>query len=256
MRRNGATDGRRPRNALVTVIVCNHNHGRFLTEAVESVATQTHDRIELLLVDDGSTDGSPAVMEHLLRRFRTRFDPMETVLRSENNGQLACLNASLDRIRGDLTVVLDADDVLRPTYLEESIAALHRHRRSDPSVAGVYSDCELMDRQGRVLVTGTSVPWDRDLLARSSYIPGCAVTLSAPLRAAAPFDESIRVGTKHHRWLRLSGAGWTARHLPRPLFSYRLHDGNNSGIGERLLPKLNGHRDSEQALARVWPTAG
>lgn len=256
MTRHGAPAARQPHSdALVSVIVCNYNHACFLEQAIDSLAQQTHRPIELLLVDDASTDTSRAVMARLARRFRTRFAGIKTLLRNENAGQLACLNVSLNRVRGDLAVVFDADDLLYPAFLEESIDALREHRRRDPSVAVVYTDCGLIDSEGRPLGIGRSVAWDRDLLERSSYIPGCAVTLSAALRAAAPFDESIRVGTKHHRWLRLNEAGWKGCHLPRPLFSYRLHASNNSGIGARLLPELNGRRASERLLGRVWPTA-
>ncbi len=85
--------------------------------------------------------------------------------------------------------------------------------------------------------------------------PVAPVTLTAAVRAGAPFDESVRVGTKHHKWRRLSAAGWRGHHLPLPLFSYRLHATNISGIGRRLLPELTRSQESEWHLARIWPTA-
>jgi glycosyltransferase involved in cell wall biosynthesis len=254
MRRNGQPLWREP-DPLVSVIVCNYNHGRYLERAIESLAEQTHRPIELQLVDDASTDASRTVMSRLARRFRTRFAAVNAFHRCRNAGKLACLNETVGRVRGDLAVVFDADDLLLPTFLEESIGALRAHRERDRSVAFVYTDCELIDSGGRVLGVGKSLPWDRELLERSSYIPGCAVTLAAALRAAAPFDESVRVGTKHHTWLRLKSAGWRGHHLPRPLFSYRLHSANISGIGARLLPELGRRRGSERVLGHFWPTA-
>lgn len=239
---------------LVSVIVSNYNYGRYLERAVESLAAQTHGPIELHLVDDASTDASRPLIARLARRFRSRFAAMRTSFREQNRGSLACLNSVLGGVGGDLAVVFDADDVLCPTFLEQSIRALNSHREGDPSVAFVYTDCELIDCDGRPIGIGRSVGWDVELLERSSYIPGCALTVASALRAAAPFDESIRVGTKHHRWLRLSRAGWKGRHLHGPLFSYRLHADNNSGIGARLLPELNG-RACERELATVWPTS-
>ncbi|MGH2991958.1 MAG: glycosyltransferase [Solirubrobacterales bacterium] len=255
MRQKSTSAAREPHpDPLVSVIVCNYNHGRYLERAIESLAHQTHGPIELHFVDDASTDASRPVMARLARRFRTRFAGIEALLRKQNAGKLACLNASLNRVNGDLAVVFDADDLLCPNFLEESIDALRAHREREPSVAFVYTDCELIDSEGRVLGVGRSLPWDRDLLERSSYIPDCAVTLAAALRAGAPYDESVRVGTKHHKWLRLKQAGWKGRHLPRPLFSYRLHASNNSGIGTRLLPELNRRRGSDRLLGRAWPT--
>ena len=244
-----------PAEPLVTVVVCSYNHGRYLERAISSLAAQTHEPIELLLVDDASTDASGPLIERLADRFRARFERFETLLRPRNTGKLACLNASLDRVSGELVIVFDSDDKLFPGFIEESIEALRAQRQRDPSVAFVYSDCELIDSEDRVLGIGRSMPWDRDLLERSSYVPGCALSLTAALRAEAPFDESIRVGTKHHKWLRLSSAGWKGHHLSRPLFSYRLHASNISGIGRRLLPELTEEPGAERHLARVWPTA-
>ena len=242
-------------NPLVSVVVSNYNHGQYLGEAIESLARQTHRCIELHLIDDGSTDASRPLISRLAARFRSRFARISTHFEEENVGQLACLNRHLDRVRGELAVVFDADDVLFPNFLEESIDALRSFRGQDPSVAFVYPDCELIDREGRALGVGRALPWNGELLERSSYVPGCALTLTTALRGAAPFDESIRVATKHHRWRLIRQDGWQGRHLRRPLFSYRLHAGNNSGIGARLLPELNGDRASERVLAEVWPTA-
>ena len=256
MRQSRRGSRRRPNaGLLVSVVVCNYNQGRYLERAIESLAQQTHHSIELWLVDDGSTDGSPALMTRLARRLRERFAAIELLLRRNNAGQLACLNVALNQARGTLTVVFDADDLLAPTFVAGSVEAMRSHRERDPSVGFVYTDCELVDSEDRLLGIGRSVPWDGALLERSSYIPGCAATLTTALHTGMPFDESIRVGTKHHRWLRLNEAGWTGHHLARPLFSYRLHAGNNSGIGARLLPELDGRPGSERLLGRVWPTA-
>jgi glycosyltransferase involved in cell wall biosynthesis len=240
---------------MVSVIVCNYNYGRYLERAVESLALQTHPAIELVLVDDGSSDNSRSAIARVAERFRSRFHAVETILQNGNSGKLACTNAALERVRGEFSLVLDADDLLAPTFLEESLRALRAHRRRDPSVAFIYTNCRLIDSHERVLGAGRSLPWDRSLLERSSYIPGCAVTLSAALRAAAPFDESIRVGTKHHVYLRLCAAGWEGRHLPRQLFSYRLHASNLSGIGARLLPSARGSATIDPLLGEHWPTA-
>ncbi len=241
--------------ALVSVIVPNYNYGRYLERAIESLALQTHPAIELWLVDDASSDNSRSAIARVAERFRARFHSIETILRNENTGKLACINATLERTRGEFVLVLDADDLLAPGFLEKSLRALSAHRRRNPSVAFIYTNCQLIDSRERVLGVGRSLPWDRSLLERSSYIPGCAVTLSAALRAAAPFDESIRVGTKHHVYLQLCTAGWEGRHLPRQLFSYRLHASNLSGIGRRLLPTAGRRANINPLLGDHWPTA-
>ena len=242
--------------SLVSVFVCNHNYGRYLERAVESIALQTHPAIELWLIDDGSSDTSLSVITRLAGRFQARFHAVETILRDENEGKLACLNASLGAARGEFVLVFDADDVLAPTFVEESIRAFRTHQQRSPSVGFIYTNCRLIDAHERVLGIGRSLPWDPTLLEQSSYIPGCALTLAAALQAEAPFDESIRVGTKHHIYRRLWAAGWEGRHLPQPLFSYRLHASNVSGIGTRLLPAAEDTKAIEPLLGEHWQTAG
>ena len=98
---------------LASVVVNNHNYGRFLAEAVESALEQTHPQTEVVVVDDGSTDDSRAVLE----RFR---DDVEVVLK-ENGGQRSAFNAGLARSRGELVCFLDADDALDPTAIERAV---------------------------------------------------------------------------------------------------------------------------------------
>ena len=67
--------------------------------------------------------------------------------------------------------------------------------------------------------------------ARIVYI--ASLCLAAPVLEAAPYDEAIRKGTKHHKWKKIVANGWNGRHLAEPLFCYRMHDANLSGIGKR-----------------------
>jgi glycosyltransferase involved in cell wall biosynthesis len=239
---------------LVSVLVCSRNYGRYLPAAVASVAAQSHGPIELWIVDDASTDASRDVARAVVDRLRDRFERAELVGFRRNRGKLGCLNWLLQHTAGELVVILDADDVLHPSFVEASITHLDAHRGRDPGVGFVYTDCRLIDRDGAPLGTGRSLRWDAELLLRSSYIPDCAVTVASALRAAVPFDERVRVGTKHHKWLRLVRAGWRGEYLPRPLFSYRMHDRNASGIGARVLRELAAGT-ADPVLGPFWPRA-
>lgn len=105
----------RPSDPAVDIVITNHNYARFLAEAIESACGQTHSRVKVVVVDDGSTDESRVV----LRGFE---DEVEVVLK-ERGGQASALNAGFQRCHGDILLILDADDVLRPEAAERVAAA-------------------------------------------------------------------------------------------------------------------------------------
>jgi glycosyltransferase involved in cell wall biosynthesis len=121
----------------VDVVVTNHNYARFLPQAIESACAQTHPAVSVVVVDDGSTDGS----RELLRGFEDR---VEVVLK-ERGGQASALNAGLERCRGDVLLVLDADDVLRPHAAERVAAAF----AADPALSKVQFPMAIVDAAGR-----------------------------------------------------------------------------------------------------------
>ena len=121
----------------VDVIVTNHNYARFLPQAIESACEQTHPDVNVVVVDDGSTDDSREV----LRRFADR---VEVVLK-EQGGQASALNAGAERCRGDVLLVLDADDVLRPRAAERVAAAF----AADPGLSKVQFPMAIVDADGR-----------------------------------------------------------------------------------------------------------
>lgn len=120
----------------VDIVVTNHNYGRFLPEAIESACAQTHPEVAVVVVDDGSSDDSREV----LRRYEDR---VEVVLK-EQGGQASALNAGLERCRGEILLVLDADDVLRPQAAERVAAAF----AARPGLTKVQFPMAIIDADG------------------------------------------------------------------------------------------------------------
>jgi glycosyltransferase involved in cell wall biosynthesis len=121
----------------VDVVVTNHNYARFLPEAVESACAQTHPDVRVIVVDDGSTDGSRQVLESFA-------DRVEVVLK-EQGGQASALNAGLERCRGEVLLVLDADDRLRPQAAARVAAAF----AADSALSKVQFPMAIVDSEGR-----------------------------------------------------------------------------------------------------------
>ncbi len=120
-------------SALVSVITIFLNEERFLAETIASVYAQSHDGWELLLVDDGSTDGSTAIAKAHAARDPTRVRYLEHP-GHENRGMSAARNFGLAAARGELIAFLDADDIWLPNRLARGVALLHAH----PEAAMAY----------------------------------------------------------------------------------------------------------------------
>lgn len=239
---------------LLSVIIPNRNYGSYIADAIYSVAEQDYDPIELIIVDDGSTDNSVAIVDEILRDI-TRFKNVEFIKLDKNIGKLGAINRAAKVISGDYCIILDSDDYLTPAYASRCISELKQAREENPRIAFVYTDCNLVgaDREG--LDRGRSRAFDPILLQEFSYVPEPAVVLTAVMREAGPFDERIRKGTKHHKWLRIVANGWHGRYLPEALFFYRMHERNLSGIGEKVLAEVQKGQRGHRILSGYWPTA-
>jgi len=167
----------------VDVVITNYNYAAFLGDAVESALAQTHSALRVIVVDDGSTDDSR-------ERLRAYDGRVESVLK-ENGGQPSAFNAGMERVRGDVVIFLDADDLLRPQAAAIAAAAF----AADPDLVKVQFRIAVVDGAGRP--TGATKP------------PAHLHAPSGDLRRAElafPFDLP---------WLPTSGNAFGARALRR-----------------------------------------
>ncbi|MGA9390305.1 MAG: glycosyltransferase [Candidatus Sulfotelmatobacter sp.] len=121
---------------FVTVVINNFNYGRFVAEAIDSALRQTYDLIEVIVVDDGSTDDSKAVIEGYGKEIVTIFKP--------NEGQASAFNAGFARSSGEVICFLDADDLFLPNKVEQ-IAAAYR----DAEIGWCFHPVQLVDALAR-----------------------------------------------------------------------------------------------------------
>ncbi len=111
-----------PTDPLVSVLTANHNYAPYVTECVDSVLRQTYSNFELIVCDDGSTDGSRAILD----RYKAK-DVRVRVLLQENAGQAAALNTAFQASRGEIICFLDSDDLYAPQKLERAAEAFAAH---------------------------------------------------------------------------------------------------------------------------------
>lgn len=237
---------------LLTVVMPNYNYGRFIAEAIGSVAAQTWRPIQLIVVDDCSTDDSVAQAKAALDAL-TGID-VQLIALDRNVGKLGALNRAMPHVKGEYFMILDSDDLLTPDYARRTIETLVEARKADPSIGFVYTDCTLVSQTGELLDRGKSTAFDPKLLEEYSFVPEPAMCLARPVLEAAPYDEAIRKGTKHHKWRRIVANGWNGLHLAEPIFYYRMHDKNLSGIGKRVIEEVEKGQRGHRILSGYWPT--
>jgi glycosyltransferase involved in cell wall biosynthesis len=219
-----------PRAAAVSAVIPVYNGEAGIEAAVASVWAQTQPPAELVVVDDGSTDGTP----ELLRRLG-RSEPRIRVVTQPNGGEAAARNAGVRAARHPLIAFLDHDDVWRPDKLERQLAFLREH----PELALAFTAYDRVE--GRARSTIRVRDWDSDPGAAASALAlSCVVTPSTvmvrrdALTAGGLFDESLRLSPDWMMWLRMVNAGMRLGYLDEPLTEYRWHGANISRSGRRV----------------------
>ena len=129
---------------LVTIVALCHNHAPFLCEALDSILNQSYPHLEVWLVDDASTDGSPSI----LRAYAAQNPTWHLLLLPENVGNCRAFNLAFFRSKGEFVIDFATDDVLLPQRIGQQVAAF---QMVDDSWGVVYSNAELIDEASRPL---------------------------------------------------------------------------------------------------------
>ena len=130
------------RDRCVSAIIAAHNHAQFVTDALRSLIAQTYAPLELIVVDDGSTDGTFDRIQDLLPDLRQRFTRVE-VQRQANHGSAAAISRCIERAHNDLVFLLDSDDVALPHAVARLTSLM-----GDPDVALAVGDNSYIDAEG------------------------------------------------------------------------------------------------------------
>ena len=202
---------------LVSIVIPTYNHAAYLAEAVQSVLAQGYPNTELIVLDDGSTDDTRAVLE----RYGNRFY-WET---QENMGQAETLNKGWRMSKGGILAYLSPDDILAPNAVSTSV----KHLLKDPNVVMTYCDYDLIDADS-VFVRRVRAPDFnyRDVVVRFVCPPGPgAFFLRSAFEAAGPWDGALRQIPDYEFWLRLGLQG-RALKIPEVLASFRVHGGSQT----------------------------
>ena len=196
---------------LISVIIPCYNQGQYLTESIGSVLASDYKELEIIVVDDGSTDPETCRILGGLGYPKTRL------IRRENGGLAAARNSGIAAAQGRYILPLDADDRIGPHYISQAVAAFE----VDPSLAIVYCKAEKFGAE--------SGAWPLPAFSRFRMALGNVIFCSALYRKSdwemvGGYDPSLSRGWEDWDfWLSLLEAGRNVIRLPQVGFYYRKH---------------------------------
>ena len=197
---------------LVSIVIPAYNHGAYLDAAIRSILDQDYPHVELIVIDDGSTDDTPKVLERYAGQFHFESQP--------NSGQVATLNKGWRMSRGDILAYLSADDLLLPGAISDSVRCLEQN----PDAVLVYCDFNLIDPRSRFVRRVSTPDFSyREMLAKFICPPGPGAFFTrAAFEKAGVWDATFRQMLDYEYWLRLGLHGRFIR-IPKVLSAFRVH---------------------------------
>ncbi len=213
----------------VSVIIPCYNHSQFIEEAISSVANQTYKNIEIVCIDDGSTDNSIEIVQNIL----TNTSNIK-LIKQENQGVIKARNAAISISNGDYILPLDADDKIAPTYIEKAVDILDKN----PQIGIVYCNAQYFGNK-----TGKwQLPdFDKNEIIFANQIFSCALFRKLDFDNAGKYKEYMNKGLEDwDLWLTFIENGLSAYKIEETLFFYRVQNKESrTNLANSNLQELN-----------------
>lgn len=205
-----------PHPRAVTVAVSLYHYGRFIEECLDSVAGQTHEHLEVVVVDDHSTrDDSVEVVRAWAERHARRFDRFEVLRHRHNRGLAAARNTAFSAARTSHVFVLDADNLIYPRAIE----VLHRAAAEGDRDAA-YTQLELFGDQVGI---GQADVWSRRRFQRGNYVDAMALIRVRSWEQVGGYTHIEGGWEDFDLWCKFLECGMTGLYVPEILCRYRVH---------------------------------
>ena len=210
-------EGQRP---VVSIVVPAYNAAETIAETLRSLAAQTYPALEVIVVDDGSSDSTGVAAQEIV----SRHSILMRYIRQTNAGQAAALNNGWSQSRGEYLGYLSADDILYPKAVETLVKFLR-----ETGSCAVYPDYDLIDANSKRIRVVMAPEFEaRALIERSVCQPGPGALFrrDAYLKTGG-WNTKLRLTPDFDFWLRMSRHGSLAR-VPSVLAGFRVHEGSQS----------------------------
>lgn len=198
---------------LVSIVTPCYNMAQYLPEAIESVLSQDYPRIEYIVVDGGSTDGTLELLERYKDRLSYTSGP--------DGGPSDAASQGLQRAGGEILTWLNADDSFLPGAISTAVAYLEAHPRTDV----VYGEGWWIDEQGAIIGRYPTLAFDAKVLERDCFICQPAAFLRASAYRRVPLDPQVERSFDYDLWIRMAKAGCRFDSIPEYLANSRMHRG-------------------------------
>lgn len=206
---------------LVSVIIPTYNGSRFIRETIQSVIGQTYPKIEIIVIDDGSTDNTPDIVKSI-------NDPRLIHIRQANSGVSMARNHGIDISHGDYIAFLDHDDVWLPHKLERQLQLF----KEDPNIAMVYSDTFIIDENNSIINTYShKIKFYRGKIFKELFLSLFITILTVVMKKSAFLELGpfLPYNTCEDYDLFLKCASkYPIDYIDEPLAKFRVHESNYS----------------------------
>ena len=219
----------------VSVVIPCFNHGEFIDDAVESILGQTYQDLEIIIVNDGSTDGFTN------DKLRTYAKTKTSILHIPNGGPSVARNSGIRTAKGEYVLTLDADDFLESAFFEKAVGILE----GEKGVGVVTSGVQFIGDSNRTWYPkGGGV---EDFLLENNCASGALFRMEC-WEEAGGYDEEMRKGYEDwDLWLSITGKGWRVHSIPEPLLFHRICKGS------RDHDSYSEHPESVKRIVRNHP---
>jgi len=199
---------------VLSIVMPTYNASEFLDQALTSILEQSFGKYELIIVDDGSSDGT-------VEQIQATDDERVRLIQRESTGITSALNRGIKESRGQYIARHDADDWSHPERLETQIQYLESH----PNVAMVGTGAYLVDENGRRISRRRVLkdPTLDDLASHNEFIHGSVIMRRDPVEQLGGYDEWYETAEDYDLWLRMANE-YDIRNIDDPLYYFRLHD--------------------------------
>jgi CMP-N-acetylneuraminic acid synthetase len=197
---------------LLTVYITNHNYGKYIDQAINSILEQSFQDFEIIIIDDGSTDNSKAIIDQYENHPKTK------VIYQNNRGLTVSNNIALKLSRGEFIVRLDADDYFTKDALKLMVREFENNK-----LGMVFGDWYLVSEDGEILGVEQRHDFQKDVVLYDQPAHGaCTMFRKSCLKQLGGYDETITRQDGYEVWLRFIEK-YEVRNINVPIFYYRQH---------------------------------
>ncbi len=211
----------------VSVVIPCYNMGKYVLEAIDSVIKQTYKNIEIICINDGSTDNSRDIILGSVQKYKN--SNIIFIDNDENCGLIKSRNIAISKSSGDYILPLDADDTIEPTYIEKAVNILDKF----PNVGIVYSRARYFGKKNKEWSLGK---FSKSKILYQNQIFSCAMFRKSDFEKTGGYKDYMKAGYEDwDLWLSFLELGFTAYKIDEILFNYRKYDSNSRNNIDRKL---------------------